>query len=84
MGFIQKRYSGLFVVVFVALAFNILLTAPSVSQNMKAPLVICTAMGAKTIYMPSSNAVASNRKHCPLCLLFANSPLCLFVMKLIV
>ena len=83
MGFVQKRYSELFVIVFVALSFNILLTTPLVSQNTKVPLVICTAMGAKTIYVSSSNAAASHREHCPLCLLFANSPLCLFVMKLI-
>ena len=80
MEFIQKKYADILTVFFLALAFSALLT-PAMVQEKRVPLVICTAMGAKTVYV-SSDAVP-RRKHCPLCLFFADSPLCAFIRKFV-
>lgn len=83
MDLIQKRHTWMFGLLLMALSF-MAFQPPATAQDAKVPLVICTAMGTKTIYVsPAEAPPTAHRRHCPLCLFFADSPLCAFIMKLI-
>lgn len=65
-----------------SLLFLLLAPLPQSLHSMKVPMVICSGMGAKTVYVDAASPLGkAHRKLCPLCLFFGNSPLCILVMK---